>query len=189
MNAAPQPKNLTPMLGDRALVYRLLRLVNLLARPFQERFGTRYDLSLTEWRVMMALAARPGTTATEISDWSGLHVMNVSRSVARLVRQGRVLRAVDPADRRRSLLRLSRRGKTLFDIIAPSAQAREEMVRTVLSETEAAALRVMIDRLIEHLREEAVAGGPRGDAAGAGAKPRRSSARARASTSRWSPPR
>lgn len=163
------------MLDDRALIYRLLRLVNLLSRPFQERFGTRYDLSLTEWRVMMALAARPGTTATEISDWSGLHVMNVSRSVARLVRQGRVLRAVDPADRRRSLLRLSRRGQTLFALIAPSAQAREEMVRTVLSDGEAAGLRVMIDRLIEHLREETAESGP---SSGTATRPRGNAARA-----------
>lgn len=146
------------MLGDRALVYRLLRLVNLLSRPFQEHFSARHNLSLTEWRVMVALAARPGTTATEISDWSGLHVMNVSRSVARLVRQGRVLRAVDPADRRRSLLRLSRRGQALYVLIAPSAQAREDMVRTILSDGEAAALRAMIDRLIEHLRDESTGG-------------------------------
>lgn len=149
------------MLDDRALIYRLLRLVNLLAKPFHERFGRRYDLSLAEWRVMMALAARPGTTATEISDWSGLHVMNVSRSVARLVRQGRVLREVDPTDRRRALLRLSRRGEALFGIIAPSAQAREDMVRAVLGEGDAASLRVMIDRLIEHLRTEPAGDGSR----------------------------
>lgn len=141
-------------LAEDALVYRLLRLVNLLAKPFQERFGTRYDLTLAEWRVMMALAARPGITVTEIADWSGLHVMNVSRSVARLVRKGRVLREVDPADRRRALLRLSRRGTALFEIIAPSAQAREDMVRTVLSAREAKSLRVTIDRLIDHLRVE-----------------------------------
>lgn len=177
MNAAPQAKITKSMLDDRALIYRLLRLVNLLARPFQERFGTRYDLSLTEWRVMMALAARPGTTATEISDWSGLHVMNVSRSVARLVRQGRVLRAVDPADRRRSLLRLSRRGRALFALIAPSAQAREDMVRAVLSDSEAAALRTMIDRLIAHLRDETTEGGLAFGASGPAAKPRRTAAR------------
>lgn len=177
MNAAPQAKITKSMLDDRALIYRLLRLVNLLSRPFQERFGTRYDLSLTEWRVMMALAARPGTTATEISDWSGLHVMNVSRSVARLVRQGRVLRAVDPADRRRSLLRLSRRGQALFALIAPSAQAREDMVRAVLSDSEAAALRTMIDRLIAHLRDETTEGGSAFGASGPATKPRRKAAR------------
>lgn len=178
MNAVSGAKITKSMLGDRALIYRLLRLVNLLSRPFQERFGTRYDLSLTEWRVMMALAARPGTTATEISDWSGLHVMNVSRSVARLVRQGRALRAVDPADRRRSLLRLSRRGQVLFALIAPSAQAREDLVRTVLSDSEAAALRMMIDRLIAHLRDEPTDGGPPARACDVGTKPRRKAGRA-----------
>jgi len=180
---APPPTTPKTTLDDRALIHRLLRLVNLLSRPFQERFGTRYDLSLTEWRVMMALAARPGATATEISDWSGLHVMNVSRSVARLVRQGRVLRAVDPADRRRALLRLSRRGQALFDLIAPSAQAREDMVRAVLSDSEAAAFRVMIDRLISHLCDEAADGGPTSAASGAEPSPRRKPARSRRSES------
>lgn len=151
---ASQAQSLSPLHGEKALVYRLLLLVNLLARPFQEHFSTRYDISLTEWRVMVALAARPGATVTEISEWSGLHVMNVSRSVARLVRQGRALRAIDPADRRRSLLRLSRRGKALFDTIAPSALAREKLVRAVLSEAEATTLRAMLDRLIEHLHQE-----------------------------------
>lgn len=178
MNALPQAKTAESMLDDRALIYRLLRLVNLLSRPFQERFGTRYDLSLTEWRVMMALAARPGTSVTEISDWSGLHVMNVSRSVARLVRQGRVLRAVDPADRRRSMLRLSRRGQALFALIAPSAQAREDMVRAVLSDGEAKALKVMIDRLIEHLRGETTEAEPPVGTSSAATKRRGKAARA-----------
>ncbi|MCL4182489.1 MAG: MarR family winged helix-turn-helix transcriptional regulator [Burkholderiaceae bacterium] len=174
MNAAPKPESATPMLGDKALVYRLLRLVNLLSKPFQERFGTRYDLSLNEWRIMMGLAARPGATVTEISDWSGMHVMNVSRGVTRLVRQGRVLREVDPADRRRALLRLSGRGRTLFGIIAPSAQAREDMVRKVLSESEAGAFREMIDRLIDELRQESTDAGVGGRRAASTSPPRRS---------------
>lgn len=166
-------------LAEGALVHRLLRLVNLLAKPFQERFGTRYRLSLAEWRIMMVLAAHPGATATEIADWTGLHVMNVSRSVARLVRQGRVLRAIDPADRRRALLRLSRRGQALFDLIAPSAQAREEMVRAVLSDSEAAAFRAMIDRLVSHLCDEAAESGPTAAAPGAKPRPRRKTVRSR----------
>ncbi len=145
-------------LAEGALVHRLLRLVNLLAKPFQERFGTRYRLSLAEWRIMMALAAHPGATATEIADWTGLHVMNVSRSVARLVRMKRVLREIDREDRRRNLLRLTRSGEALYRRIAPSAQAREDIVRSVLSGREAASFRRMLDRLIDHMRHEAPAG-------------------------------
>ena len=145
-------------LAEGALVHRLLRLVNLLAKPFQERFGTRYRLSLAEWRIMMALAAHPGATATEIADWTGLHVMNVSRSVARLVRMKRVLREIDREDRRRNLLRLTRSGEALYRRIAPSAQAREDIVRSVLSGREAASFRRMLDRMIDHMRHEAPAG-------------------------------
>ncbi len=147
-------------LADDALVYRLLRLVNLLAKPFPTRYGTRYRLSLQEWRIMMALAAHPGVTATQLADWTGVHVMNVSRGVARLVRMGRVLREIDPTDRRRAMLRLSPSGRALFRRIAPGAQAREDVVRDALSEQEMATLRRMLDRLIEHLRFEAEGDGP-----------------------------
>ncbi len=112
----------------------------------------------------MSISAHPAdwrglrATATDISDWTGLHLMNVSRSVARLVSMGRVLREVDPADRRRGLLRLSRSGEVLFRRIAPSAQAREDIVRTVLSDKDVASLRRMLDSLIEHLRLESADG-------------------------------
>lgn len=160
MNEESAPEFDPGKLAEGALVHRLLRLVNLLAKPFQERFGTRYQLSLAEWRIMMALAAHPGATATELSDWTGLHVMNVSRSVGRLARMNRVLRETDREDRRRSLLRLSRSGEALYRRIAPSAQAREDIVRSVLSDREAASFRRMLDRLIEHLRHESPADDP-----------------------------
>ena len=141
-------------LADDALVYRLLRLVNLLAKPFAQLHGERYKLSLQEWRIMLALAAHPGATATEISDWTGVHLMNVSRSIARLLRMKRVVREVDPADRRRGLLRLSPTGDRLFREIAPSAQSRELVLREALSAAEMRSLRQMLDKVIERLRTE-----------------------------------
>ncbi|MCL4746206.1 MAG: MarR family winged helix-turn-helix transcriptional regulator [Burkholderiaceae bacterium] len=141
-------------LADDALVYRLLRLVNLLAKPFAQLYGERYKLSLQEWRIMLALAAHPGATATEISDRTGVHLMNVSRSIARLHRMKRVAREVDPADKRRRLLRLSPAGEKLFREIAPGAQARERVVHEALSAAELRSLRQMLDKMIERLREE-----------------------------------
>lgn len=154
MNRSARPRLDPARLADDALVYRLLRLVNLLAKPFPSRYGTRHRLSLPEWRIMMALAAHPGMTATQLADWTGMHVMNVSRGVARLVRMRRVVREIDPADRRRALLQLSPGGRALFRRIAPGAQAREDTVRAALSEREMATLRRLLDRLIEHLRFE-----------------------------------
>ncbi|UCE30276.1 MAG: winged helix-turn-helix transcriptional regulator [Burkholderiales bacterium] len=157
----PLPASQAPFV-DEDLVFRVLRLANLIARPFQGSFGTRFDLSLAEWRVVLVLAAHPRVSATEVAERTGMHVMNVSRSVARLVRMGRVTRGVDPSDRRRAVLRLTRKGLAMYRQIAPSAQAREEAVRQVLSTREKAQLRAMLDRLSEHVQ-----------ASGAGSEPAR----------------
>lgn len=160
MAPRPNPAAATPLV-DEDLAYRILRLANLLAKPFHERYGARYDLSLAEWRIMMALAAHPKATATALADRTGMHIMNVSRSVARLVRMGRVLRETDRADRRRAVLRLSSKGRSIFQRIAPGAQARELAVRSALNAREAAALRHTLDTLIDRLRTESTGGKPR----------------------------
>ena len=140
---------------DQDLVARLLRLVNLIAKPFFGEYASRYHLSINDWRVMMALAGNPALAASDICEQTGMHPMNVSRSVAHLERLGRMKRHADPDDRRRSQLRLTRNGREVFRSIAPSAQAREELVRGALSAREAALLRAMLDRLIERVGAEA----------------------------------
>ena len=95
---------------DHDLVFRLLRLVNLIAKPFFSEHASRYHLSINDWRVMAALAAGGKLAASDICQQTGMHPMNVSRSVAHLARLGRVRRGVDPRDRRRNLLCLTPAG-------------------------------------------------------------------------------
>jgi DNA-binding MarR family transcriptional regulator len=136
---------------DHDLVARLLRLVNLIAKPFFSEHASRHHLSINDWRVMMALAVRPGVAASDICGQTGMQPMNVSRSVARLERLARVKRYIDPQDRRRSLLRLTPGGRAVFRSIAPSAQAREEEVQRTLSRRETAVLRALLDKLIARI--------------------------------------
>ena len=142
---------------DQDLVSRLLRLVNLIAKPFFSEFASRCHLSINDWRVMMVLAASPDVAASDICQQTGMHPMNVSRSVAHLVRLRRVRRYTFRADRRRSLLRLTRAGREVFRRIAPGAQAREELVRRALSAREASALRTLLDKLIARVGAEGAA--------------------------------
>ncbi|MBI3371793.1 MAG: winged helix-turn-helix transcriptional regulator [Betaproteobacteria bacterium] len=139
---------------DQDLVSRLLRLVNLIAKPFFAEYASRFQLSINDWRVLMTLAQNPELAASDICEQTGMHPMNVSRSVAHLERLRRVKRCADPKDRRRSLLRLTRTGRAVFRSIAPSAQAREEVVRRALSAREAAVLRTLLDRLIARVGAE-----------------------------------
>ena len=138
---------------QHTLIYHLLLLVNLIAKPFFGRIDKRYGLSLNEWRIMMTLANQPGISISGICDRTGMHIMNVSRGVRSLARKGRVERNVDPADRRRTNLRLSEEGLAIFQEILPSAMKREELIRAGLSRDEAETFQRLLHKLIDHVRQ------------------------------------
>jgi DNA-binding MarR family transcriptional regulator len=136
---------------DESLFFKLVRVVNLTARPFNEGIGRRHDLSLNDWRVMMVLGSHPGTTASDVCQRTGMDKMSVSRSIAALARKRRVLRKPDPADGRRTLVWLSSAGQRLFDQLSVSARERERQVFRGVGAPEQARLGETLDRLIDAL--------------------------------------
>jgi DNA-binding MarR family transcriptional regulator len=141
-------------INDSSVLFKLIRLVNLAARPFEEQVGKQHLLSLNEWRVMLVLDSHPGCTATAVVDYSGLDKMSVSRALANLVKAARVQRVVDKEDARRALVRLTVKGKALFDVIADTAAQRERAVFASLTPTEVAKLSLTVDKLISVLLEK-----------------------------------
>jgi DNA-binding MarR family transcriptional regulator len=150
---------------DSSLFFRLVRVVNLTARPFVETLSRTHELTLNEWRVMVVLASHPGVAATEVADATGLDKMSVSRAIAALARKRRLLKSADPADGRRTLLSLSAAGRGLFQRIGESAAEREAQLFAGVSAAEQEQMARTIDRLIEALRgseaEEAQPNGTR----------------------------
>src|SRR4029079_10784965 len=84
---------------DDSIFFKLVRVVNLTARPFSESIGKAHRLSLNEWRVLLALAQHTPVRASEVAALTGLDKMSVSRAIAGLERHGRVVRKVDADDR------------------------------------------------------------------------------------------
>ena len=136
---------------DDSLFFKLVRLVNLTARPFMETFSREHRLSLNEWRVMIVLASHPGVAAREVVAATGLDKMSVSRAIAALARHHRVQKESDPSDARRILLRLSRPGLALFEAIGREGAQREAALFSSLGSDERAALASTVDRLIAGL--------------------------------------
>lgn len=145
-----------------SLFFKLVRLVNLTARPFVETLSLAHRLSLNEWRVMVVLAAHPGVAATDVVEATGLDKMSVSRALASLVRAGRVGKSADPADARRTRLALSARGQALFERIAAVGAERETQLFSGISGLEQAQMSQIADRMIASLREAPL--GPEGGA-------------------------
>lgn len=154
--AVPTPGAALPT--DHSLFFKLVRLVNLTARPFVEQLSRPHRLTLNEWRTMLVLASHPGVAAREVADHTGLDKMSVSRALTGLAREGRVERAPDPADARRMRLWLSPAGLALFRTIGQSGMQRERTLFAGIAADEQAQLHATVDRLLERLSAEA----PRG---------------------------
>lgn len=149
--AAPAAGNLLPI--DGSLFFKLVRVVNLTARPFVETISRTRSLSLNEWRTMVVLASHPGAAASEVADLTGLDKMSVSRAVAGLVRRGRITRRTDPGDARRMPLVLSAAGRMLFEAIGGRAAEREAQLFGRVPPAELERFGAVIDRLIAALQE------------------------------------
>jgi len=130
------------------LFFKLVRVVNLTARPFHERVGREHQLTLNEWRAMAVLAAQPGLSATQVADLTGLDKMAVSRALAGLKRHQRVQRRSDPTDLRCSRLYLTAAGKALHATVGALGRQREAELFAGVDASELARLSDTLDTLI-----------------------------------------
>ncbi len=110
---------------EETLTFRLLVAVNRIVQPFQDNFGKPHDLTLPEWRCMMALAAHPGSSGEAVAQRMAMDKMAVSRSLRRLETLGRVARQPDPTNARRNSWEMTMDGWALFDLILPAALERD----------------------------------------------------------------
>lgn len=141
------------MLTPEMAGFRLLKLTNLMSRPFFGQFAKQNDLTLNEWRSIVVLANRPGSAAQDLSAATGLHPMNVSRAVIALRKRALVEEARDPDNHRRILLWLTQRGDELFKSIAPHSEAQNKRLFDVLSQDELTAFVRTLDKLTSRAQE------------------------------------
>ncbi|MBO9515573.1 MAG: winged helix-turn-helix transcriptional regulator [Variovorax sp.] len=156
MAAPPEPAQ-PPLAPDPpdSVFFKLVRVVNLTARPFQQRVGRQHQLTLNEWRTMAVLGRHPGVTATQVADLTGLDKMAVSRALAGLQRRKRLRRQDDPTDQRRTRLYLSSIGKALFATVAAQARERESELFAGVAPAELMQLDAVLDKLVASVSGQA----------------------------------
>ncbi len=103
---------------------------------------------------MVVVASHPGCFATEVSDYTGLEKMSVSRALAALAKAKRIDRIADAHDARRTQVTLSKLGIELFERIAESAAQREAQMFACLSELEITRLDATLDKLTAVLAQK-----------------------------------
>lgn len=137
-----------PLLAlERFLPYRLSVLSNRLSNAIARSYETRFQLSVTEWRVIAVLGRFRGLSANEVAERTAMDKVAVSRAVARLLESGRLQRDLHENDRRRSVLELSEAGYAIYEAVAPIALSYERALLEALEPEERETLLKLLDKL------------------------------------------
>lgn len=136
---------------ERFVPYRLSVLTNTVSRALARRYAERFGLSIPQWRVVAVLGHESDLSAMEVAERTVMDKVSVSRALSGLESDGRLVRRVDPHDRRRSILRLSAAGRAIYRKIVPLARDYEAQLLSPLSGRE----RDTLDELLTRLTRQA----------------------------------
>lgn len=148
MNEDTEPPD-NPLHLDRFIPYRLSVLSNTVSMIIAGAYEREFGLSIPQWRVIAVLARYPDLSAVEVAERTAMDKVAVSRAVQGLLDSKRVLRAYDKGDRRRSILRLSAAGQSVYQRVAPLALRYEQELLSALSATDQRALDRLLTRLLD----------------------------------------
>ncbi|MGV8931143.1 MAG: MarR family winged helix-turn-helix transcriptional regulator [Luteimonas sp.] len=146
----PDPHRHAVLELENFLPYRLSVLSNRISQTIADAYVERFNLAVTEWRVIAVLGRFPDLSANAVAERTAMDKVAVSRSVARLLERGLLQREMHGDDRRRSVLALSQAGYRIYDEVAPLALECERRLLAHLSADERATLDALLDRLMEH---------------------------------------
>ena len=132
------------------LPYRLSLLSNKVSRTIADGYEERFKLTLPEWRVMAALGEEPHISANQVVEKTAMDKVAVSRSVKKLLEDGRIERQFSEDDRRRSVLSLSDIGAAIYQDVIPIARAHEQRLLANFSTEEKTQFDTLLDKLMKN---------------------------------------
>ncbi|MFJ4798395.1 MarR family winged helix-turn-helix transcriptional regulator [Kitasatospora purpeofusca] len=132
----------------------LMALVGRAARRLLAEQAAGRGLKLWHVMVLCALGDTPGLSKAELAERLGLSSADVARVVGDLVAAGHVTCARDEADRRRTLTRLTRRGREVAAAVDVELAAVDDDVLAPLSAVDRERLADILALLSEHLDAE-----------------------------------
>ena len=139
----------TPLELEKFLPYRLSVLSNTVSQAIAREYETRFQLSITEWRVVAVLGRYDGLSAREVAERTAMDKVAVSRAVAELMKDGRVKRSTADHDKRQSVLSLTAKGRKIYAEVAPLALEHERRLLAHLDAEEQRWLGRIIDKLLK----------------------------------------
>jgi len=117
--------------------FRLNRLAAEVSLALASEYQLRYGLDIPEWRVLATLGFRnQACSAQYISHCTRTHKSTISRAVTTLLKRRLIERVANEDDRREFRLRMTRKGKALYEALIPRLLGREREILACLSAEE-----------------------------------------------------
>jgi DNA-binding MarR family transcriptional regulator len=121
----------------RFVPFRLNRLAAEVSAALSSEYQARYGLDIPEWRVLATLGFRnDACSAQYIAHCTRTHKSTISRAVTALMKRQLVERVENEDDRREFALRMTRKGKALYQQLIPRLLRKEQEILSCLSARE-----------------------------------------------------
>ncbi|HEV7411980.1 MAG TPA: MarR family transcriptional regulator [Bradyrhizobium sp.] len=121
----------------RFVPFRLNRLAAEVSAALSSEYQQRYGLDIPEWRVLATLGFRAEPCSAQyIAHCTRTHKSTISRAVTALMQRQLVERVENEDDRREFALRLTRKGRVLYEELIPRLLRKEREIMSCLTADE-----------------------------------------------------
>jgi DNA-binding MarR family transcriptional regulator len=132
--------------------FRLSRLAAEVSTALASEYSERYGIDVPEWRVIATLGFRATPCSAQfISQRTRTHKSTISRAVTSLLERGAIERVENEDDRREFNLRLSRKGRDLYEELIPLLLRKESIMLSCLSAHERRDFAVLLGKIEKSL--------------------------------------
>jgi DNA-binding MarR family transcriptional regulator len=132
----------------RFVPFRLNRLAAEVSAALSSEYQARYGLDIPEWRVLATLGFRDDACSAQyIAHCTRTHKSTISRAVTALMTRRLVERIENEDDRREFALRMTRKGKALYEELIPRLLRKERDILSCLSAPERKDFALMLGKI------------------------------------------
>lgn len=126
------------------------RLATRLQTLVQRGVLRPYNLRIQEWRVLWSLAREGDTHLRELGRRASVDAAHVSRLVKKFETEGLIARMQDPSDNRKTLFRITKQGRALYEDVKPKAYAVSAEFQNLYTAEEYETLMSLVERALLH---------------------------------------
>jgi len=136
----------------RFVPFRLNRLAAEVSAALSSEYRESYGLDIPEWRVLATLGFRDDACSAQyISHCTRTHKSTISRAVIALQQRRLVERLENADDRREFCLRLTRKGRALYEELIPRLERREQQILSCFSTRERRDFELLLGKIEKSL--------------------------------------